>query len=425
MRFCESSDPPAAIPINRCPWMASVLNGGLRPGSSYVLTGEPGGCKTTLWCQIAASLAAQGVKVLAVLTEQTPAEVAAILSRVTQGYPQRALRSAWRNLDCETLDRPEDLARVILPKLDREYSKTRVVVVDSVQGNGLPSTATRAYREVLSFIGEAKARGLTSILISHVNKGNRLAGPRAFEHVLDVLVQLRKVFNLRHLVVAKNRFGPELVDPLALELVDGRLEPSPHQGDHNAVVLGFDAQHDELLELQAGVSLPKLGRRGELNAPFLPTRRLRLLLSVLSRLPGIDLSDLTYTLNAYVPVGFAYSGELDLPLAIAMLAAYLRRPVPAHTLFVGQVDLRRQIRPPTTAYMQLLTNVLGTQVLAGVQHIILSSATAGFVADSLSSASRIKVSGAATIDELIGTLWPDLFAARPVTQTKAGCADSR
>ena len=47
----------------------------------------------------------------------------------------------------------------------------------------------------------------------------------------------------------------------------------------------------QVREIQATIALPGLSGRGELNAPFLPVKRLRQILSTVSRIPGIDLGD--------------------------------------------------------------------------------------------------------------------------------------
>jgi predicted ATP-dependent serine protease len=83
-----------------------------------------------------------------------------------------------------------------------------------------------------------------------------------------------------------------------------------------------------------------------MNAPFLPRPKMQQLLKVLGGVKGVDLSELSYEVNAYVPGQTTYSANLDLPLAISLLSSYLHLPVPEKTLFIGEIDLTgREGRP--------------------------------------------------------------------------------
>ena len=292
-----------------------------------------------------------------------------------------------------------------------------MIIVDSLQGAGFASTAIRAYRQVFDFLDEAKARRLITLLIAHVTKQGRVSGPKSLEHKVDVAMMLRKAYSLRHFFVSKNRYGPEVVEPVVLTNNNGRLEPSPHTVSHTASILGYVGGGDDLLEVQASVSLPKLGSRAELNAPFLPAKRIKQIISTVSKVPGIDLHDLSYAINAFVPSSRAYREEMDLPLAIALLAAYLQQPVSARSLFAGQLDLRRAIRPPEPNYLTGLAEVLADEGQVRIERVFVSSAAAGLLAelqpDSAKPAIRdgLDIVGVRTLDDLLGLVWPDVFAS--------------
>ena len=95
------------------PWLDTPLNGGLREGGSYLLSGAPGSNKTTLAVQAAVSMAARGLRVLLVLTEQTPADLQDVVARVCPGGLAGVPLAVWENLDCEMLDQAEDLLRLL------------------------------------------------------------------------------------------------------------------------------------------------------------------------------------------------------------------------------------------------------------------------------------------------------------------------
>src|SRR5262245_61156315 len=85
---------PGCWSIAGMPWLNTALNGGLRPGASYLIGGAPGSMKTTLMVDAAIGLAAHGVKVLYLMTEQGPAELDGICHRITNN--RRAIRRFWK-----------------------------------------------------------------------------------------------------------------------------------------------------------------------------------------------------------------------------------------------------------------------------------------------------------------------------------------
>jgi hypothetical protein len=173
------------------------------------------------------------------------------------------------------------------------------------------------------------------------------------------------------------------------------------------------------------LSLPKLGSRGGMNCPFLPQKRIKLIVDTLNGLPGIDIADLTYSIDVYVPVTRGYVPCAELTFAVAMLAAYVRLPVPGDMLFVGQLDLRRAIRPPNAAYLQALATLLGDGMAPGVRRVVLSGAAAGMLAESFPAdlpRPDVELVGVRTLDELLALLWPAVFSnpAFGAVQKKGG-----
>lgn len=400
---------PQILKLGRLPWLNGVVNCGLRAGGCYLISGEPGGNKTTLAVQLAASLALDGKRVLMVLTEQTVPEVRAIFGRVLGCTPDRVPRSIWDNVRFELLGNPSELLPLLRRRVPALYPDIDVVMVDSLQGSGLPATATRTYARIYSFVDECKARGLMSVLIAHVSKRGDIAGPRALVHKVDVVLMLRKAGARRQLYLVKNRYGPEVIDPFPLCITKGRLEPSPHAIEHNAVALGWDGRSEELLEIQGVVSIPRLGGRGELVAPFLPAKRIRQIVCSLNTLPGVDLADLSYFLSMFVPSDRGYAAALDLPIALVLLSAYLQAPIPAGGLYIGRVDLLRQIRPPDPTFVSALGDLLVDPAGPQIERVYLPSACAGALRKSV--ARSIDVIGIRTLDELLALLWPGSFRA--------------
>lgn len=394
-------------------WLNQILDGGFIPGAAYLLSGEPGTNKTTLGVQIASSLAHQNKKILMLINEQTPGELRTVFGRVTGRRNANLPQLLLENIAVEPFDTPADLLHLIRRKIPVCYPELDLIIIDSLQGGGLASTATSSYRQYYAFLDETKACGLTTLTLAHVTKAGKPAGPKTLEHKVDVCLVVRKAASLRHLYIPKNRFGPEITEPLALLNTAVGLIPSPHSQGAIASVLSFLGQSDEFLEVQVAVSLPKLGGRAELNAPFLPIKRVRQIITTLHKLPDLDMNDLCFAINALVPDAHGYSTAIDLPLAIAVLSAYLQQPVDSNALFMGGLDLRRNIRPPDVSIINSLAQLLSDNDQQPVTQVYLSSAAAGLLRESLQQTNAAvitpKIVGVRTLDELLQILWPGVI----------------
>ncbi len=394
-------------------WLDGPLNGGFRVGSAYLFGGAPGSNKSTLLAQVATALAHQRIPVLFVLTEQSRDDLAEIFERVNPDADAELAGLLREYIDLEPLDDVKGLPVLLRRRVPELYPHTKVIVVDSIQGSGLASTATRTYQRIFEFVDEARAHGITTCLISHVTKRGTIAGPKSLEHKVDVALVLRKALGTRQLFVPKNRYGAEVTEPLLLDVSERGLAPSRHAVEATSAALGYAGEGDELLEIQASVSLPRLGGRGELACPFLPAKRIKQILTTLSTLPGIDIGDLSCSINAYLPNLRGYAPVADLPLALAMLAAYLHLPLPAQTLFAGQLDLRRTIRSANPVYLSALAGLLTNGMAPGVRQVVLSAGAVGALEDAFPTdlpRPAVEVVGVRTLDELLTLLWPSVFA---------------
>src|ERR1043166_1798695 len=166
--------------VNSIPWLSRTVAPGLVRGGSYLLAGPPGIGKSTLSNQVAGALAKQGVKVLLVSTEQGLGDVKRCVECVPgarNGRLPQALRDNYYVEDSlgDIAPLHRYLARPVLTD-GQEYHGARVIVIDSVQGRGLASTATQKYRALYEFIDSAKGQGIVTILIGHVTKKGEIAG---------------------------------------------------------------------------------------------------------------------------------------------------------------------------------------------------------------------------------------------------------
>ncbi len=411
---------PDLIEVPSLPWLGKVVEPGLIRGGVYLLAGEPGIGKTTLAIQVLGDLATQNIKVLYLTTEQGLGDLKRAVTRIhgsSAGQLPKPIRdNFFFDGTVDDIDAlPRFLARRVLTE-GEEYHGIQAVVIDSVQGRGLASTAVQKYRALYEFVENAKAQGLISFLIGHVTKKGQIAGPKDLEHNVDCVMYIRRAFRLRPFFVPKNRFGPAVLDPLVLMMDDkGRLKESPHMAAKSSAVLGYAGIGEDLAEGQASVTLPRYGSRPEINAPFLPGKKVRQLLSILSTVKEVDLTDLSYEINCYVPRQQRYREELDLPIAVALLSSYLQRSVPDRALCVGELDLTRRIRCPENRYLAALASLLTGPQKGNIKRLYISDDCAKSLgrmrpdSHGPTVGEVVEIVGVSHLEDLLKQLWPDLF----------------
>lgn len=191
------------------------------------------------------------------------------------------------------------------------------------------------------------------------------------------------------------------------------LVQSPISSAKSSVVYGY-ADGLAMAEAQASVSLPKYGCRPKINAPCVPEKRIRQLVKILNTLPDIDLNDLDHQIECYLPGHQKYKAELDLALSTALLSSYVQQPVPANTLFVGEVDLTTRVRPLCDCCLEGLGELL-LMPSSTVKRVYIAKGAAvrlGQIraADEPRLGSIVQIIGVENLEELLHKLWPALLS---------------
>ena len=326
------------------PELDRVLGGGLVPGSVTVVGGEPGVGKSTLLLQALASVA-RGATCLYVTAEESARQVALRAERLGVSAP-----SLW--LVAET-----SLPRIVA---HLDALAPAVVVVDSIQTvfdpdlGTAPGTVGQVRGCAQRLVGEAKARGVSVVLVGHVTKDGSLAGPRVLEHLVDTVLAFEgdRHHALRMLRAVKHRFGSThelglfemgeaglvgVPDPSALFLAD-RQPGVP--GSVVAPVL--DGWRPLLVEVQALV-VPSTAPTPRRTAQGLDGGRLAQVLAVLERHAGLDVgrAEVHVAVTGGVRVG---EPGADLAVALAVASSATGRPVPADLVMCGEVGLGGELR---------------------------------------------------------------------------------
>jgi DNA repair protein RadA/Sms len=270
----------------------------------------------------------------------------------------------------------------------------------------LPSAASEKYARLYEFCRLCKAAGVTVFLVGHVTKKGQIAGPRDLEHNVDAVLVLRKVMDLRLLYVSKNRYGPEVLKgvPLVIEPVTTALRPSPHVEPVAGVARTFLGAGFGAGEMQAMVSLPSHNARPQIQAPGLPRRRVEQLLSCIAQVPGLEMEDLDLSIGCLMPGDAYFRPVFGLPLCMALISSYLRRPVPPKHLYVGEIDLTRTIRPLSSTLVADLSNSLAAGELGHRLRIVCPPCAVGQLPPGL----PFEAVPCARLDDAIRATWPEI-----------------
>jgi len=322
-----------------------VLGGGIMKGSSVLVGGEPGIGKSTLLLQIAARAGVQG-RVLYISGEESAAQIRLRADRL-------GLKRAGLEVLC-TGDLSEAVAA-----LDR--LKPALFVVDSLQtlasaeAGAVPGTANQVKYCSLELSDWAREHGGACFLVAHVTKDGLIAGPKAAEHTVDVVLMFEQSeSDVRFLRSAKNRFGStdevglftmgdrgleELSDPSAVFLVrrDGAIPAGA------AIAATWEGTRSILVEIQA-LTVPGKASLSRVYSERIEPARVARVAAVLEKHAGLRLSDQDIYVNVSGGIRLAEPG-VDLALAAALYSARTGLALPAGTALAGELSLAGEVRP--------------------------------------------------------------------------------
>ncbi len=327
-----------------------VLGGGAIPSSVILIGGEPGIGKSTLLLQVAAALA------------QSPIQDKPILYvSGEEAAPQIKLRA--QRLNMGSLDRLLILNDQRLVGVQAAVEKTNpgALVVDSVQSilpeagkEGLGST-WQVGQLTFELNQLAKDKKIPVFLIGHVTKAGELAGPKAIEHLVDVVLYLEGTRHgeVRLLRSVKNRYGStaELgVFQMAADGLKDIANPSEfftqREGPAlpgSVIVPTVEGTRPILVELQALVASNRSGGYAQRRATGLDVNRVVLLMAVVEKRLGMNVGND----DVYVNVAGGLSVRetaCDLGTCLSVISSYKNKSIPTDTVVVGEVGLSGEIR---------------------------------------------------------------------------------
>ncbi|MHB1514188.1 MAG: DNA repair protein RadA [Acidiferrobacteraceae bacterium] len=322
-----------------------VLGGGLVPGSTVLIGGDPGIGKSTLLIQALASLG-RSVKSLYITGEES--------------LPQIALRAGRLTLKADHLRlMAENRTEAIIATAEAE--RPAAIVVDSIQTvyteslTSAPGSVAQVRESAAQLVYFTKRAGIALFLVGHVTKEGALAGPRVLEHMVDTVLYFEGDASSRFRIVRaiKNRFGP--VNEIAIFVMNESglqqvSNPSAlflsHHGDAvpgTAILVTQEGTRPFLVEVQALLDRSH-GSAPRRVAVGLETTRLTLLLAVLHRHVGLAIHDQDVFVNVVGGVRVTETAA-DLAVLLAAVSSFKNRAIGRDIVIFGEVGLGGEVRP--------------------------------------------------------------------------------
>ncbi|MGY1653148.1 DNA repair protein RadA [Geodermatophilus sp. SYSU D01119] len=323
-----------------------VLGGGLVPGAVVLVAGEPGVGKSTLLLEVAHRVAEANGPTLVVSGEESAAQVRLRAERIGALH-DRLYLAAETELSA-VLAHVEQVAPSLLV-LD-SVQTVRSSAVDGTDGG---ATQVRSVATALTAV--AKSRGMTTILVGHVTKDGAIAGPRALEHLVDVVISFdgERHSTLRLVRATKNRFGP--ADEIGcFEIGDGGVVGVPDPSHlfvsrrtssvpGSCVTVTMEGSRPLLAEVQALVAQNTGGGSPRRAVSGLDSQRVAMVNAVVERRGGVRLADADVFAASVGGVKIAEPAA-DLALALAIASASRDTPLPEGLIALGEVGLSGEIR---------------------------------------------------------------------------------
>jgi DNA repair protein RadA/Sms len=364
MRLGEVSIEAVPRIDTRNPEFDRVLGGGIVPGSLILLGGEPGAGKSTLLLQIARNLEREGRRVLYVSGEESVQQIRLRADRLEDS--EKSAASTGPVSEEIYLLAESNVERILAVIEDVQPS---AVVLDSIQTafsetlDSAPGSVSQVRQVTMQLLNLAKSRNLTVFLIGHVTKDGSIAGPKILEHIVDVVLYFEGERRQNHRIIraVKNRFGAANEVGI-FEMTSRGLAPAANPSSlflmdrdnisaGSAVVCALEGTRPLLVEVQALVVATQYGT-GRRVATGVDYNRISVLVAMLEKRLGVQMAGCDIFVNTAGGLEIDEPGS-DLGIFAAILSSLRNRPLPSHTLLLGELSLSGDVRPISQVHLRV------------------------------------------------------------------------
>jgi DNA repair protein RadA/Sms len=339
-----------------------VLGGGIVPGSMILLGGEPGAGKSTLLLQIAHNLHREGFRVLYASGEESAQQIKIRAERLddstgagTAGADDNIYLLAESNLE------------IVLSAV--EEVRPSAIIVDSVQTmfseslDSTPGSVSQVRHVAMQFLNLAKSRNIPVFLIGHVTKDGSIAGPKALEHIVDVVLYFEGERRQNHRIIraVKNRFGAANEVGI-FEMTSRGLIPATNPSSlfllerdtlsaGSSVVCALEGTRPLLVEVQALVVATQYttARRVATGVDY---NRISVLVAMLEKRLGIQMGGSDIYVNTAGGMEIDEPGS-DLGIFAAIYSSLRNRSLSPNTILLGELSLSGDVRPVSQAQLRV------------------------------------------------------------------------
>ncbi|MBO5338079.1 MAG: DNA repair protein RadA [Clostridia bacterium] len=319
-----------------------VLGGGIVSGSVILMAGEPGIGKSTLLMQICSNL---NERVLYVSGEESKGQL-----------KLRGERLGIKGDDVYFLT--ETNVDSVLNHVDK--LSPDIIIIDSIQTmfdpncTSIPGSINQVKECAVKFIAKAKSKGISIILVGHVNKEGTIAGPKVLEHMVDAVLYFEgeRIQSYRIIRAIKNRFGStneigvfEMTDTGLCEVPNPSemlLSGRPQGVSGSCAVCVMEGSRPIIAEIQALVT-PTTFPAPRRTSNGVDYNRLCLILAVLEKRLGLKFSQCDIYLNVVSGLKLD-EPSVDLAIALALISSINDVPIPGNVLAMGEIGLAGECR---------------------------------------------------------------------------------
>lgn len=330
-----------------------VLGGGAVTGSLVLVGGAPGIGKSTLLLQICGHLG-KTLKILYVTGEESERQLKMRAERLRVGSDKFYVLA-------ET-----DLSEVLASS---DALQPDIMIIDSIQTlynpelNSSPGSVGQVKDCTMSLLQLSKSRGVTVLLIGHVNKEGAIAGPKVLEHMVDCVLYFEgeQSANYRILRAAKNRFGStneigvfEMLDTGLTEVKNPSellLSGRPSNTPGTCVTCVIEGTRPILAEVQALVT-PSFYNVPRRNSNGIEYNRAMMLLAVLEKRSGLRVGGSDAYINVIGGLNID-EPSADLAAILALASSFRDKPVRDDLVAIGEIGLTGELRPVSQLNLRL------------------------------------------------------------------------